>query len=461
MSRAKNWCLTINNPLPAERLLLPNGLPPEIGYFVYQIERGADGTEHVQGYVQFREARRLGWIKRFVCGVNEHGQPFLPFARAHLEVARGTAEQAAAYCKKVDTRVAGPYELGFMSSQGARSDLAKAYSDIVRTGDWTAGGEEISLKYASGCIKAAARFPPPRRDDLTVITLVGTTGIGKTHTAWANFPNLYSPYYGNSGLWWDGYERQEVVLLEEFRGQVPLQKLLQVLDPYPLRLEVKGGITPAFFRLVIITSNTSPTDWYPDKPGQITREPERQALARRLGMGIPGTALAASPRYIEASSRAELAQKFNLALAVVPIAVAANRGGGALPPAAAPAAQVPIVAAAAAPVVDVPINVDDIDKCLDELTRTSDADRVPQPAADPSPVAAAAATSTTPIVDRRFDTSSPGPEPPALKRQNASVRPPSPSPAPDSWIPPPSAQDLYQDQNGDYHVSDDILKDWL
>ena len=52
------------------------------------------------------------------------------------------------------------------------------------------------------------------------------------------------------------------MVFEEFNGKIPLENMLKYLDPYPLALEVKGGTEPAMYKLVIITSNTHPLDWY-------------------------------------------------------------------------------------------------------------------------------------------------------------------------------------------------------
>lgn len=141
------------------------------------------------------------------------------------------------------------------------------------------------------------------------------------------------PFYGNSGLWWDGYSGQKVVLIEEFRGQVQLQKMLQVLDKYPLRLEIKGGSVPARYELVIVTSNTRPEDWYPDNPQKpgATREPERKALARRLGVG--------TPMYIEADTRQVLQTQLAIALRMV----------GVIPPLPQPWLPAPLMPAVSTP----------------------------------------------------------------------------------------------------------------
>ena len=55
------------------------------------------------------------------------------------------------------------------------------------------------------------------------------------------------------------------MVFEEFAGQIQLQKMLKLLDPYPLALEVKGGMRPAMYTLAIITSNTRPDGWYKDE----------------------------------------------------------------------------------------------------------------------------------------------------------------------------------------------------
>lgn len=299
-SGAKNYCFTLNNPISPD--IFPAGLPAEVIYCVWQLEKGAEGTFHLQGYLQLAKKMPLTAIKA----------KWPIFSTAHLESAKGTPSQNKAYCTKAETREQGPWELGTMSvvCQGSRTDLIAAHAALMATGNIMDVNPCVAMKYASNCLKIAAAAPCPRRDDLKVITVIGPSGIGKSFAAWACYPGLYMPYYGNCGMWWDGYNGQEVILIEEFRGQVPLQRMLQLLDIYPLRLEVKGGAVPARFRLIIITSNTEPQDWYPDNPMKAgaTREPERQALARRLGVG--------TIRYVKAETRIELQQKLALAFRI-------------------------------------------------------------------------------------------------------------------------------------------------
>lgn len=304
MPGAKNYTVTINNPDQRTKDLYKEPLPDGILYFVYQIEKGAEGTEHLQGYIQLAGRMTMTSVKSHY--------PIL--APAHLEVAKGTPKQNKDYCTKVETRVlinGGPFEVGLMQAgSGNRTDLAAAYQILKDTGDFSQVDPVIAMKYASSCLKIAALAKPPRRDDLKVICITGPTGIGKSYACHECYPGLYTPIYGNTGMWWDGYNGEEVVMIEEFRGQCQLQKMLQILDPYPLRVEVKGGSVPARYKLIIVTSNTEAIDWYPDNPMKAgaTRDPERQALLRRLGFG--------TTKYVKANTRAQLYTQLNLAFRI-------------------------------------------------------------------------------------------------------------------------------------------------
>lgn len=85
-SRAKHWCITINNPSIAERSMFEN-IKELTTYYIYGEEIGASGTEHLQCYIAFTKQTTLATLKRY-------------WPRAHFEIARGTPAQASDYCKK-------------------------------------------------------------------------------------------------------------------------------------------------------------------------------------------------------------------------------------------------------------------------------------------------------------------------------------------------------------------------
>lgn len=132
---AKNWCFTYNNPflqvLNAEPGMAPlslcdshvqftRGIPDALSetctYGVLQLERGASGTIHYQGYLQFATRKTLSSVKSIT---------LMTFPGAHWEKAKGTPKQATDYCTKDDTRVEGthPVTFGTMNTAGKRTDL--------------------------------------------------------------------------------------------------------------------------------------------------------------------------------------------------------------------------------------------------------------------------------------------------------------------------------------------------
>lgn len=88
-AQSKHWCFTVNNYDNADIQLLELLVPDVCDYVVYGYETApTTGTPHLQGYCIFKDRKRL-----------TSAAAALPNG-AHLEVKRGTASQAAEYCKK-------------------------------------------------------------------------------------------------------------------------------------------------------------------------------------------------------------------------------------------------------------------------------------------------------------------------------------------------------------------------
>ena len=82
----------------------------------------------------------------------------------------------------------------------------------------------------------------------------GPTGCGKTKSAFETDPNLYK-IEGSQLNWFDGYEGEKTLLIDEYNNDVNITRLLNILDGYQLRLPIKGGFTYANWTKVIITTN--------------------------------------------------------------------------------------------------------------------------------------------------------------------------------------------------------------
>lgn len=241
---ARNWCFTLNNPTTTT---LP--FDDSVQYAVWQKERGENGTEHLQGYVEFKKVRKLGGLKKL-------------FPTAHFEIRRGSQTQAIEYCKKEDTRIEGPWEYGERKEQGKRNDLAEVKEKL----DKGASLVEIADSHFSSFVryhksfKEYKRLKTAKRQWKTEVQVFwGPTGSGKSRRAMEENPGAY---WKTNSQWWDDYDGQETVIIDEFYGWFPFNFLLRLLDRYPLTVETKGGHVEFVAKKIVITSNQKPEDWY-------------------------------------------------------------------------------------------------------------------------------------------------------------------------------------------------------
>jgi len=229
-------------------------------YLVFQQERCPDTDRlHWQGYCVFNDSIPFGRVQRHLPG-------------AHWEPRRGTHEEARTYCTKNRTRVDGPYERGTPPKQGARSDLdalcaavAAGATDRVLAVDMP----ETIIKYHRGISALRMSLVIPRDHKTRCLVLWGPAGCGKSRWAHKGFPTAY---HKDPSSWWDGYCGHDVVIIDEFYGQLSLSYMLKLLDRYPCQFEVKGGYVMFRAKLVIITSNTDPLEWYRGLSEKVDRQ---------------------------------------------------------------------------------------------------------------------------------------------------------------------------------------------
>ncbi len=260
--QGKHWLFTINNPVLGSIQDMPD-VWPDVGYVVWQLERGVEGTEHFQGYVQFEKYHRLSKLKKLS-------------PRAHWERRRGTHEQAKEYCTKEDTRVQGPFEKGteIQVEPGKRNDLLAIKRKLDEGSKETAIAQDEEF-FGTWCrhYKAFERYKRLCTNNLRtwltyVIVYWGPPGVGKTRRARAEAGPLENQYWlakpkGNQGCWWDGYDGQDTVVIDEFYGWISRDLMCRLCDAMPLLVETKGGSTPFLAKKIIITSNSQPADWWP------------------------------------------------------------------------------------------------------------------------------------------------------------------------------------------------------
>lgn len=252
----------------------------ECTYIVYGKEVGESNTPHLQGYMEFSKRMSIRAIKKL-----------FDVERIHLEVRKGTQEQAIAYCLKENGE---KYERGTKRSIGRPAatkkvaNKVKEFLPLIREKGLRefAAHEDASfhlLKHAQLCM-SLNESPRDRNIPKEVFWWWGPTGTGKTLRAVKMAEDRGIEYFmkSGSGRFFDGYDGQKFVILDDFRDcQYEFSMLLKLLDVYPLRVEVKGSSRQWKADTVIITAPMPPDECY--KNMQMTDKHDKiQQLLRRI-----------------------------------------------------------------------------------------------------------------------------------------------------------------------------------
>jgi len=275
----RNWCFTSYDLDLKARLEVE--LPTEIYYIIFQEEEcPTTKKKHLQGYVELRVPHRIPAIRRLL------GDPAV-----HVERRKGNRDQAREYCRKEDSRVSGPWEFGAWRAvtQGARSDLAAIRllvdagarsMDIARNDFAVWARNHRAIDAYIGMRDARVR----ELRNVAVIHVSGDTGSGKSWWAYHHHEDAYRlapPAHNGGPIWFDGYDGQSTLIIDDFDGWIGYRRLLTLLDPYPCALGVKGATVWARWTTVIITSIVGVYAWYPERGSQeLERRIQRSIVLR-------------------------------------------------------------------------------------------------------------------------------------------------------------------------------------
>jgi len=277
----REWVYTINNytedDLAAIRSIKSR-------YHIWAPEVGKEGTPHIQGYIVFTSQRTRKAISK-------------DLKRAWL--APRAKKSKPVYCRDY---IRGPYEkngkkkpfnpehveTGTIPAQGERNDAiecldfinqGKRKRDVLDHEDHTHVLRKFPRYVDFACSIAEerrARAEYKARIFPTVhVRWSRESGTGKTTEAEEMDP--IRAQITKDHVWFDGYDAHEAILFDEFEGEIPFNQFKQLIDKFPIRLEVKGGNKWRLCRHIWITSNKPPNEWYP----WLTAHQQTQ-LARRL-----------------------------------------------------------------------------------------------------------------------------------------------------------------------------------
>lgn len=238
-----------------------------IRYLVVQKElTPTTNKEHWQGAIHMRNACRMNKIRRlFNLGKGADSGDIRP--------QMGNNKQVRDYCLKARTSLGFQFEFGKPSLQGIREDI----EDIKKRIEKGENDYHISQDHFGQYAQKHKWFAKYRGlhlaekskkfRHLNVKFLSGPTACGKTRYAYEkhDINDIFKINCSDGLKWFDGYEGQSVLILDEFKNQVPLTRLLDLLDGYQCRLEYKGGMTYAQWTTVYITSNLHEEEVYPSQ----------------------------------------------------------------------------------------------------------------------------------------------------------------------------------------------------
>lgn len=225
---------------------------------------------HWQGYIYLKNQMTK-------TAINKYMLKNFNYQIGNLTVCKGTAKENMIYCGKEDynkdgkTKVKNDLyeEFGEAPKQGERTDLEEIKDEILngkKLDDIIINNPLLYHQYGRTLskIEAIALKKKFRTWMTEGIWYYGKTGVGKSHLAFEGYnPETHYLLNQNDGGFWQGYTGQEIVIINEFRGEIKFSELLAIVDKWPHNVKIKGSeCYPLLAKKVIITSCKSPKEVY-------------------------------------------------------------------------------------------------------------------------------------------------------------------------------------------------------
>lgn len=249
MSRHRNVCVTFNN---YPQTFDPTTFQTVCKYYVIGKEVGESKTPHLQCYLEFTRPLRIKKIQTMFG------------SKVHVEKRKGSPSQAADYCKKDGNFV----EYGTISSPGKRNDI-KNLREAVKRGDSIVTlyeNHDAMWKYhrAAKDYRYHLHMQDKKYTPMEIIVRYGEPGLGKTRAPCDMYPDIFH-VPGTTKLWFNGYQGEETILIDDFYGEMDYSIFLKITEGYRFSIPVKGAYVWKSYKRVFITSNRHPRTWYPNR----------------------------------------------------------------------------------------------------------------------------------------------------------------------------------------------------
>ncbi len=294
---SRSWFCVLNNPdrlfgsiEPLEMVnsaidIWCKGKPQRTCAVNYEI--GDSGTPHMHMVLEDPAKVRFSAVRKL-------------FPSVHIEPTMGSKKQAEDYIlkrgkfaeKEHTVIIPAVFHGEISASQGSRSDLADI-ENLIEQGMTPDEIMDISIKYRRHKPLIKDTFfrkkykDTPYTREVTVYWHVGESGSGKSYTA-----NELIEKHGEANVYvlndystggFDMYEAQPVLFMDEFKGNMSFQMLLNILDRYKTQIHCRYANVYMLWTEVHITSIFPPEEAYKFMVEKENQNMDKiQQLLRRL-----------------------------------------------------------------------------------------------------------------------------------------------------------------------------------
>jgi len=285
----RNVCFTVNADYPHQLRLLDmeHSSWAKVKFCVYQ--RECAEHEHFQGYLELDSSMTFSALH------NLEG-----LEGAHFEKRKGSAKQASHYCVKPvpgcecnicveelrsPTYLEGPWTIGTMSAQGQRADLMEIQKELNKGASLKRIREEFFpewVRFRGAFTEYRRLMTEPRTWKTRVFLFIGPAGAGKStlmKTIAKYCGTVYkAPMKKGSGQYFDGYEGEDVFIIDEFDGsRMRPEDFNQLADEHEHTLPCHGA---AGYQMVskylFIGTNYLPGQWWKNRNAAQVKQTTRR-----------------------------------------------------------------------------------------------------------------------------------------------------------------------------------------
>lgn len=280
----------------------PNPDMTKIKYICWQKETCPETKKiHYQCYVEFKMSYGLKLCQNYIgvknchmekrmtnypyvamlyCKNNEHWEESV---KGNKHINANSAKDKTGYFEEGSFREFGttPKKI---TDKGKRNDISRVKQMIEDGKNYEEIADEepaMILKYSKG-IKELLTIRNKKDTEkfrfLENTVIWGNAGSSKSREVYdiEGAENVYKLDKAKNEAWFCGYNGEKVLLIDDFYGWIRYDMLLNILDGYRLRIQVKGGHDWAKWEKVYITSNKEYTEWYEKS------ETDLEPLTRRI-----------------------------------------------------------------------------------------------------------------------------------------------------------------------------------